>query len=190
MRAAARRLPAWYLALVATSGLLRLAELRRSSRNERALGADRRPAAGDYWQTLSLHVALHTLPLLEVVAFRRRPRDPWIWAGVLVCTNALRWWSMASLGKAWNARGAVPDPLPVVTAGPYRLIRHPNYVAVALEFPAIALAGGAWLSAIVLSALEAPVLAQRVREEERRLFAQPAYRAAFAQRKRFVPGVF
>lgn len=183
-----RRLPAWYLALVATSGVLRLVELRRSSSNEQALGADDRPAAGAYWQTLVLHVALHTLPLVEVVVFRRRPRLPW--AGVLVATNALRWWSMASLGTAWNARGAVPDRLPVATTGPYRFVRHPNYVAVALEFPAIALAGGAWLSALVLSGLEALVLVERVREEERRLFAQPDYRAAFEGRRRFIPGVF
>lgn len=183
------RLPRWYLALVATSGLLRLAELRRSSSNERAVGADRRPAAGDYWQTIALHVALHTLPLVEVVWFRRRPRRAWLWGGLLAGTNALRWWSIASLGTAWNARGAVPDQLPVVTTGPYRFVRHPNYVAVALEFPIIALAGGAWLSAILLSLLEAPVLVQRVRQEERRLFEQPGYRAAFGHRKRFVPGV-
>ncbi len=180
----------WYLALVATSGVLRLAELRRSSKNERALGADGRPAAGAYWQTLALHVALHTVPLVEVFVFRRRARLPGLWAGVLVGTNALRWWSMASLGTAWNARGAVPARLSVVTTGPYRFVRHPNYIAVALEFPAIALAGGAWLSALVLSALEAPVLAARVREEERRLFDEPQYRAAFARRKRFLPGVF
>lgn len=176
--------------MVATSGVLRLVELRRSSSNERALGAGDRPAAGSYWQTLVLHVALHTMPLAEVVVFRRRPRLPWLWAGLLAGTNALRWWSMATLGTAWNARGAVPDQLPVVTTGPYRYLRHPNYVAVALEFPAIALAGGAWLSALVLSALEAPVLVQRVREEERQLFAKPGYREAFARRRRFIPGVF
>ena len=182
-------MPVWYLALVATSGVLRLVELRRSASNEQALGAHGR-AAGRYWQTLVLHVALHTLPLVEVVVLRRRARLPWLWGGVLAGTNALRWWSMASLGTAWNARGAVPDRLPVVTTGPYRFVRHPNYVAVALEFPAIALAGGAWLSALILSGLEAPVLVERVREEERQLLALPDYRAAFGRRKRFIPGVF
>lgn len=184
------RLPVWYLAVVATAGVLRIAELRLSASNERAVGADGRPAAGSYRGVLALHIALHTLPLVEVVVFRRRPRLPWLWAGLLVGTNALRWWSMASLGAAWNARGAVPDRLPVVTSGPYRFVRHPNYVAVALEFLAIPLAGGAWLSALLLSGLEALSLAERVREEERRLFAQPGYRAAFARRRRFIPGVF
>lgn len=187
---AGRRLPVWYLALVATSGLLRLAELRRSSSNERELGAAGRPSAGNYRAMLLLHVALHALPLLEVTVFRRRARLPWLWGGLLVGTMVLRRWSMASLGAAWNVRGAVPDRLTVVTAGPYRLVRHPNYVAVALEFLALPLAGGAWLSALLLSPLEALSLAERVREEERRLLAQPDYREAFARRKRFLPGVF
>ena len=170
--------------------MLRLAELRRSAANEQALGVEGRAAAGSYWQTLVLHVALHTVPLVEVVALRRRARLPWLWAGLLVGTNALRWWSIASLGTAWNTRGAVPDRLPVVTTGPYRFVRHPNYIAVALEFPAIAMAGGAWLSALVLSGLEVPVLVERIRKEEEQLLSHPDYRAAFARRKRFIPRVF
>ena len=187
---ARRRLPVWYLGLVAASGALRLIELRRSSRNEHALGAQDHPAAGHYQAMVGLHVALHTLPLVEVLWFQRRARLPWLWAGVLGAATALRWWSIASLGAAWNARGAVPDPLPVVTRGPYRFVRHPNYVAVTLDFLALPLAGGAWVSALMLTALNVAVLTERVREEERRLLAVPAYRAAFERRKRFLPGVF
>ena len=183
-------MPVWYLALVATSGVLRLVELRRSASNERALVTAGQPAAGHYAGIVALHLALHTLPLVEVAVFRRQARLPWLWAGVLVGTNALRWWSMASLGTAWNARGVVPEGLQVVTTGPYRFIRHPNYVGVALDFLALPLAGGAWLSALVLAGLEALSLAERVREEERRLFLQPGYRTEFAGRRRFIPGVF
>lgn len=185
------RVPAWYLALVGASAGVRLLELRHSARNERAaLGAARRPAAGHYPRMVALHTALHTVPLLEVAVLRRRARLPWLWVGVLAGSVALRWWSIGSLGTAWNVRGVVPDPLPVVAAGPYRFVRHPNYLAVALEFAALPLAGGAWLSALVLSALDALTLRERVREEERRLFAQPAYRAVFERRKKFVPGVW
>jgi len=176
--------------LVVASGGLRLIELRRSSRNERAVGAGDHPAAGHYPAMVGLHVALHVLPLAEVFWCRRRARFPWLWAGVLGAGTALRWWSIASLGAAWNARGAVPDALPIVTRGPYRIIRHPNYVAVALDFLALPLAGGARVSALLLTALNGVVLAERVREEERRLFAVPDYRAAFERRKRFLPGVF
>lgn len=185
-----RRLPVWYLTLVATCGVARLVELRLSRRNERAVGADQRPAAGHYLWVVVLHLALYTAPLAEVFVFRRRPRLPWLWTSVVAATDALRWWSMASLGVSWNARGAVPDSLPVVQKGPYRFIRHPNYLAIVLHFVAIPLAGGAWLSALALTGLESVSLAERVREEERRLFQQPAYRAAFEGRKRFIPGVW
>jgi methyltransferase len=187
---ARRRLPAWYLGLAVTSGALRLIELGRSSRNERRLGAAGQPAAGHFPIVVALHVALHIVPLVEVFVFRRRPRLPWLWAGVLVSATALRWWSIGSLGAAWNARGAVPDQLPVVTTGPYRFIRHPNYVAVTADFLALPLAGGAWISALGLTALDLLLLAERVREEERRLLALPAYREAFGRRKRFIPGVW
>lgn len=186
---ARRGLPVWYLGLVATSGAMRLIELRRSARNEQALGATGR-AAGHYRAVVVLHVALHIVPLAEVLVFRRRARLPWLWVGALASATALRWWSITSLGEAWNARGAVPDALPVVTTGPYRFIRHPNYLAIAVDFLALPLAGGAWLSALVLTAVDGLLLAERVREEERRLFALPAYRAEFERRKRFIPGIW
>ena len=157
-----RRLPVWYLGLVATSGALRLMELRRSSQNERAIGASGRPAAGHFGAMVALHAGLHLAPLAEVIVFRRRARLPWLWVGVLASATALRWWSIASLGGAWNGRGAVPDSLQVVTTGPYRYIRHPNYVAVAADFLALPLAGGAWISALVLTrARRAPALGAR-----------------------------
>jgi methyltransferase len=77
-----------------------------------------------------------------------------------------------------------------VTAGPYRYVRHPNYVAVIAEFVAVPLVAGAWLSAALLSTLNAVVLADRIAAEERLLDASPAYRRAFAGRARFVPRLF
>jgi methyltransferase len=77
-----------------------------------------------------------------------------------------------------------------VTTGPYRFIRHPNYVAVILEFAALPMAGGAWLSALVLSALNGLVLWDRIRDEERLLAAVPGYEEALGGRARFLPGLF
>jgi methyltransferase len=87
-------------------------------------------------------------------------------------------------------RATVPAEVAPVTSGPYRLIRHPNYAAVCLEFLALPLAGGAPLSAASLSCLNALVLACRIRAEERLLARSPAYRRAFAGRARFIPKVF
>jgi methyltransferase len=138
---------------------------------------------------VAAHAGLLTLPLLEVWGHPdRRPR--WEWAAVLVGATALRVWSIRSLGVAWNARAAVPDSLQPVTSGPYRYVRHPNYVAVIAEFAALPLIAGAWMSALALSALNAVVLAHRITGEERLLERSPDYRRAFGRRARFIPGVF
>jgi methyltransferase len=177
------------VALVAAVGAQRVRELALSRRHERGLRG-RRAAARSYPLMVAAHVGLCTLPLVEVAVRRRRPRAPWPWVGVLAGATALRWWSIRSLGQSWNVRGVVADDLRPVTAGPYRLLRHPNYLAVALEFLALPLAGGATWSAVALSLLDAAVLADRIRAEERLLAAVPGYEEAFRGRWRLVPGVF
>ena len=136
---------------------------------------------------VAAHVGLVTLPLAEAWRGRRGPR--WGWLAVLAGATALRVWSIRSLGEEWNARAAVPADLRPVTSGPYRYVRHPNYVAVILEFLAVPMSAGAWRSAAFLSGLNAAVLADRIAAEERLLDASPAYRAAFEGRARFIPGV-
>ncbi|MBJ7597932.1 isoprenylcysteine carboxylmethyltransferase family protein, partial [Candidatus Nephthysia bennettiae] len=155
-----------------------------------ALGGGSQAAARTYPLMVAVHAALLTLPVVEVAALRRRPRAPLAWIGVLVAATLLRRWSISTLGPSWNARAVVPSDLRPVVDGPYRLIRHPNYLAVVLEFLALPLAGGAWLSAIGLSALNALVLVDRIRQEERLLAAIPGYEGALGGRARFIPGVF
>jgi methyltransferase len=171
-------------------GLQRLRELRLSRRLERDVAAGRQAAAATYPLMVALHVALFAAPLCEVAALRRRPRAPLLWVGVLGGATALRWWSIRTLGAAWNVRAIVPSDLRLVTAGPYRFVRHPNYLAVAVEFLALPMAGGAWLSALVLSALNGLLLWDRIREEERLLAGRPGYEEAFRGRARFIPGIF
>jgi methyltransferase len=74
-----------------------------------------------------------------------------------------------------------------VTSGPYAYIRHPNYLAVILEFAAVPMLAGARLSALLLSTVNAIVLFDRIRSEERLLNASRAYRRHFANRARFIP---
>lgn len=170
-------------------GAQRLRELALSRRNERGMRGSR-AAARSYPLMVAAHVGLCTLPLVEVAVRRRRPRGPALWLGLLGAATALRWWSIRSLGRSWNVRAVVPSELRPVTGGPYRYIRHPNYLAVAIEFAALPLAGGATWSALGLSLLDALVLADRVRAEERLLAAVPGYEEAFRGRARFIPGVF
>lgn len=97
---------------------------------------------------------------------------------------------LGTLREAWNVRAIVPSDLDVIDRGPYRFIRHPNYVALALEFFGLPLIGGAYLSAVALSTGNALLLWQRILEEEALLMAMPAYRARMGDKPRFVPRLF
>lgn len=183
-----RRPATWYLAVLGANAAMRLRELSISRRHERLRGGE--PSApGTYPLMIAAHVALVAMPLVEV-SIRGRARPRFGWAAVLVGATALRVWCVRSLGTAWNVRASVPADLEPVVSGPYRYIRHPNYVAVILEFLAVPLVGGAWVSALVLSAWNGAVLFDRIREEERALARSAAYRRAFAGKSRFIPGVF
>jgi methyltransferase len=117
-------------------------------------------------------VALHTGLLVgcavEVVALDR-PFLPWLgWPmlALVVASQALRWWCIRTLGVRWNTRVIVVPGLPLVTGGPYRWLRHPNYVAVVVEGIALPLVHTAWITAVLFTALNIPLLAVRLRCEE------------------------
>jgi len=139
-----------------------------------------------------LHVAVVSLPPAEVVLLDRPflPALAVAAAAVLAGATALRIWTLAAIGRAWNVRIVRPEPGAVATGGPYRFIRHPNYLCVVLELAALPLLHTAWISALVLSAWNAVVLSRRIRTEERALAQIPEWRAAFAGRARLFPGLF
>jgi methyltransferase len=139
---------------------------------------------------VTVHVALFVLPLLEAKLAHRRSRRPAVWLAVLAAATGLRWWSISSLGPQWNVRAIVPLDLRPVATGPYRWVRHPNYLAVILEFFALPMAGGAWISALGLSILDGAVLVDRIRSEEELLFEASGYEEAFSGKARFIPGIF
>jgi methyltransferase len=91
--------------------------------------------------------------------------------------QALRYWSVATLGQSWNTRVIVIPDIAPVTSGPYRYIRHPNYVAVALEIACVPLIRGLVTIAIVFSAGNAILLGLRIPLEERAL-GEPYHRGS------------
>lgn len=179
----------WYGVLVGVLALQRRRELALSRRLEAARPGPR-AAARSFPLMVAVHVGLFLLPPLEVRLAHRRPRFLGLWLALLAAATGLRWWSIRSLGDQWNVRAAVPADLQPVTQGPYRWVRHPNYLAVMLEFAALPMAGGAWMSALGLSALDAVVLVDRIVAEEALLAAVPGYQDAFADKARFIPGIF
>jgi len=100
--------------------------------------------------------------------------------------QALRWWAVASLGDRWSTRVVVLPGAAPVTRGPYRWLRHPNYLAVILEVACLPLTYGAWRTALAFSAANAALLGVRIRAEERALGA--GWAEAFRDLPRLVPG--
>lgn len=160
----------WYVGLVSAVAVERLVELVVAGRNRRwslARGAVE-SGRGHYPLMVALHTGLLAGCVLEVWAWGRPFWAPlgWSMVALVVAAQALRWWCVSTLGRRWNTRVLVVPGLPLVVAGPYRWLRHPNYVAVVVEGAALPLAHGAWLTALLFTLANAGVLAVRVRCEE------------------------
>src|SRR5262249_14860087 len=128
---------ALYLGLLAALGLERLAELRRSARNAAwAFARGGIEVGRGHWRAMQL---LHRAFLLGCGAEAVGPRRPFHPAlglpmlGLALAAQGLRHWAVASLGPRWNVRVIVVPGEPAVRRGPYRFLRHPNYLAVAIE---------------------------------------------------------
>jgi methyltransferase len=168
-------------------------ELAYSARNERTIRR-RQPGAPQAAESIFKWIALvnaglFTLPVLERW-LRRRPAPPLVagfgWVAALSGV-ALRLSVLLSLRSSWNVHAVVPDNLRVVDIGPYRFIRHPNYVALGLEFLGLPLIGGAYVSALGLGLANAALLQRRIVEEDVLLMAIPAYRERMGEKPAFLP---
>jgi methyltransferase len=183
-----------YLFLLTAVGAGRLMEMRLSRRNQQRLAAQGVVKVSEphfCWMVL-LHAGVLVGAALEVVLLRR----PFIamlgvpMALLFVLANGMRWWVIRTLAGHWNVQVMASAGLGAVTSGPYRWIRHPNYLAVYIEMVALPLIHTAWLTAIVAALGNAWVLARRVAVEDSVLLADPAYRAAMGAKPRFLPGLF
>ncbi|MFK4105825.1 isoprenylcysteine carboxyl methyltransferase family protein [Streptomyces sp. NPDC019531] len=152
--------------LVAAERLAELVVARRNASWSRAHGG---VAYGDGHYPVM--VALHTGLLAGCLAetwLSPRPFQPllgWPMLALTLGAQALRWWCISTLGPRWNTRVIVVPGLPLVSAGPYRLLRHPNYLAVIVEGLALPLVHGAWLTATGFTLLNLPLLTVRLRCE-------------------------
>jgi methyltransferase len=178
-----------YLGFLALLGLERLVELLLSlhnARQARAAGAIE-AGRGHYPVMVAFHSAFLVACALEVVLVPRSFPGAlgWTALGVAVAAQGLRYWAVASLGVRWNTRVLVWPGLPPVTSGPYRFLRHPNYLAVVLEMLAVPLVYGAWVTAVVFSLGNLLLLRVRIRSEEAAL--GPSWAEAFGSRPRLIP---
>jgi protein-S-isoprenylcysteine O-methyltransferase Ste14 len=111
---------------------------------------------------------------------------------MLVTGVALRLWSFRALGQYFTFTVKVSPDQPVITTGPYRLLRHPGYAGGLLATLGVGVMWGNWVSLATLAALVLAFIIWRIRTEEKALLAtlDGSYRAYAAQRKRLVPLVW
>ncbi|MEF2976957.1 isoprenylcysteine carboxyl methyltransferase family protein [Subtercola sp. YIM 133946] len=164
----------WYAVLIFATGAERFVELGVSAKN--AAWAFRHGGVefgrGHFPFMVTLHTAMLVACLAEVFLLQR-PFTPWLGYTMLVVAlacQALRWWCIASLGRRWNTRVIVVPGLPLVRRGPYRLLDHPNYVAVIAEGIALPLVYNAWITAAVFTVVNLVLLLRfRIPVEEKAL---------------------
>lgn len=142
----------------------RLAELAISRRNTAALLAQggHEVGAGHYPFIVLVHAGW--LAALWLLA----PGRPILWPliAVFVLLQILRLWVLATLGGRWTTRIIVLPGAPLVVAGPFRILRHPNYAVVVGEIALLPLVFGLWEVSLIFSLLNAAILFVRIRAEE------------------------
>jgi methyltransferase len=167
-----------YLLLLGAVAVERLAELVVSARHARwsfARGGAEH-GRGHFPAMVTLHTALLVGCAAETVLADRPflPALGWPALAAALGSQVLRWWCIAALGPRWNTRVIIVPGLPLVNSGPYRWLRHPNYVAVVVEGLALPLVHTAWVTALVFTVLNAVLLGRfRIPAEERALGLAP-----------------
>lgn len=180
-----------YLGLIGLIVLERLVELVITERNARRVRARGGFEVGraHFGPMALLHGLLLAAAPLEVFLLER-PFLPVLGAVMLLAlagTMALRYWAIASLGDRWTTRVFVVPGEPPVAKGPYRWLRHPNYLAVIVEVAALPLVHSAWWTAVAFSLGNALVLRTRIRVEEEALAEHSDYHGVLGDRPRIIP---
>lgn len=137
-------------------------------------------------------VIVHVLFLLAVIGemalFNRQIISIWpLLLGLFVLTQIIRVWIILTLGKYWNTKIIILPEARVVKKGPYRYLKHPNYVIVMLEFVIIPCMYQAYWTALIFSLINLIILSIRIPAEEDALASLTEYKEAFEGQKRFIP---
>ena len=183
-----------FLVLLLAVAAMRIFELRISKRHQQEITARGGSKVKDpifRWMAM-----FHTLVLIGAaveVVFLHRPFIPALaipMIALFIFANLVRWWVIRTLGQHWNVEVMDSTRLGVITTGPFRYVRHPNYAAVFVEMIALPLIHTAWITALAGAIAHTIVLTLRLSTEERVLFANPDYAAAMSSKPRFLPGLF
>ena len=155
-----------YALLIGAVAVERVAELVVSQRNlewSRQRGGVE-VGARHYPVMVVLHTGLLAGCLVEAITMRRRFIRilGWPMSGVVLLAQGLRWWCITTLGRQWNTRVVVVPGAGRVTGGPYRVVPHPNYVAVVAEGVTLPLVQTGWITALVFSVANDPAIDRKI----------------------------
>lgn len=169
----------FFLIVIGTVLMQRLFELRIARRNTLWMKerGGKEFGAGHYPLLVFIHAFFFVSLSTEVFVFNRPLMSWWgIPFAVFIAAQGLRWWCIVTLGRFWNTRIVVLPRSSIVRRGPYRWLRHPNYVVVMLELLALPLIFQAYLTAVMVSTLNYIVLKNvRIPREEQALSEETDY---------------
>ncbi|MBB4826122.1 methyltransferase [Sporosarcina luteola] len=172
----------WMIGIVIIQRLIELVVARRNERwmkNQGAIEA----GTSHYRYMVAMHVCFFASLLAEVFYFDLSPPPIWrVWLGIFLVAQVMRVWCLVSLGKYWNTKIIVLPGAHVVRRGPYKWIRHPNYVIVATELLVLPLLFNAYFTAILFTLLNIWMMAVRIPEEEEALKNATNYRDVFSMK--------
>ena len=147
----------------------RILELRLAKKNEKIVreeGAVEYDNEG-YKYIVYMHICFFISLLLEKYLLSRGFNTlSLLFFIIFVITQLLRYWAITSLGKYWNTKILVVPNAELVERGPYKYLRHPNYIAVITEIAVIPLIFSCYITCIIFSILNFLTLLRRIRIEE------------------------
>ncbi|MDQ0208463.1 isoprenylcysteine carboxyl methyltransferase family protein [Alkalicoccobacillus murimartini] len=168
----------------------RLAEVGVARSNERWMKDQGAFEAGasHYPVMVAMHCCFFVSLLVEVTWIKTSSWTLWsvVPLAIFLVAQMIRVWALVSLGKFWNTKIIVLPGAEPVKRGPYRWIRHPNYVVVIAEVLLLPLIFQAYFTAVVFSLLNAAMLMVRIKAEEEALDQGGKYSEKFEQVSRFV----
>lgn len=172
------------LAIVLTIVIIqRLVELFIAKRNEKWMKSQGAFEAGasHYPYMVAMHVFFFVSLIVEVIVFDRGFSPIWpLFLAIFLVAQLLRVWCLSSLGRYWNTKIIVLPNANVVRKGPYRWIRHPNYVIVATELIVLPLLFSAYFTAILFTILNIWMMSVRIPAEEQALKKVTNYKEEFS----------
>lgn len=162
--------------------LQRLIELLIAKRNEKWLRSQGafEAGAGHYPVMVAMHITFFISLIIEVTFFNRPLSAFWLVFLILfIIAQVFRIWCLTSLGRFWNTKIIILPGADVIQKGPYRFIRHPNYVVVTIELLVLPLLFSAYFTALIFTLLNLWMLSVRIPAEEKALKEVTNYKKQF-----------